>query len=360
MSEPIVQIVQARKRYGDVAAVDNVSLDIARGEFVALLGPSGCGKTSLMRLIAGFETPDSGDIFINGENMQGVPPHRRPVNMMFQSYALFPHMNVARNIGFGLKQAGASRSEIDERVASLLKLVRLENLGGRMPGQLSGGQKQRVALARALAPRPALLLLDEPLGALDRKLREETQFELMALQRELNLSFLTVTHDQDEAMAMAQRIALMRAGRIEQIGNARQIYEEPVSRFAAEFIGEVNLFEGRLEADAAGVSFITPDAGGFSARLPAASTTHGAALLALRPGRLRLSPESGKPDAANEVCIPGAVTDFAYRGSAMTWRIDAGGKVLRVAGSSTNAQQFQRGDQVLLSFDPAHARILPP
>ncbi|MBM3608468.1 MAG: ATP-binding cassette domain-containing protein, partial [Alphaproteobacteria bacterium] len=239
MSEAIVRIENATRRFGAVVAVDDVTLEIARGEFLALLGPSGCGKTTLMRMIAGFEELDAGRIFIDGVDMHGVPAYRRPVNMMFQSYALFPHMSVARNIGFGLVQAGIARGEIETRVAQLLKLMRLEGMGGRMPHQLSGGQKQRVALARALAPRPRLLLLDEPLGALDRKLREETQFELMALQRELGLSFLAVTHDQDEAMAMAQRIALMRAGGIEQIGDARQIYEEPASRFAAEFIGEV-------------------------------------------------------------------------------------------------------------------------
>jgi len=356
MSEAIVRIENATRRFGAVVAVDDVTLEIARGEFLALLGPSGCGKTTLMRMIAGFEELDAGRIFIDGVDMHGVPAYRRPVNMMFQSYALFPHMSVARNIGFGLVQAGIARGEIETRVAQLLKLMRLEGMGGRMPHQLSGGQKQRVALARALAPRPRLLLLDEPLGALDRKLREETQFELMALQRELGLSFLAVTHDQDEAMAMAQRIALMRAGGIEQIGDARQIYEEPASRFAAEFIGEVNLFEARLEQTAAGLQFVSDEAGGF--HLSAAAGAPARAFIAVRPERLTL----GQKRTGKNVELEGVVADLAYRGGSTVLRIEAGGKILRAA--LTNAGQggeiFARGDRVFAGFGLDDVRIVPP
>jgi putrescine transport system ATP-binding protein len=250
---PLITIDGVTKRYGAVVAVDHLSVEMEAGEFFALLGPSGCGKTTLMRLIAGFETPDEGRILIDGQDMAQVPPHERPVNMMFQSYALFPHMSVAKNIAFGLVQAGLSADKIRTRVDELLQLVQLKGFEARKPDQLSGGQRQRVALARALARRPKLVLLDEPLGALDRKLREETQFELMRVQRELGTGFVLVTHDQDEAMVMAQRIAVMRAGRIEQLGSPRAIYEEPKTRFVASFIGDVNLLEGEVVASAEGL-----------------------------------------------------------------------------------------------------------
>ena len=216
---PLLSVEHASKRFGAVAALDDVSLTVDPGEFFALLGPSGCGKTTLMRLVAGFETPDSGRVTLAGQDLAGAPPHRRPVNMMFQSYALFPHLNVFDNIAFGLRRQGASRAAIFARVGELLDIVQMQNLGARRIEQLSGGQRQRVALARALAPGPSLLLLDEPLAALDRKLREETQFQLKDIQRRLKTSFVIVTHDQDEALALADRIAVMRAGKIEQIGS---------------------------------------------------------------------------------------------------------------------------------------------
>ena len=243
-------------------AVDRLSLDIRAGEFFALLGPSGCGKTTLLRMLAGFETPDEGRILLDGTDIAQVLPHQRPVNMMFQNYALFPHLSVRDNIAFGLKRAGMPRAEIDARVAEMIALVKLEGLEKRKPDQLSGGQKQRVALARSLARRPQVLLLDEPLAALDKKLRESTQLELMELQRRLGMTFIIVTHDQEEAMTVADRIGVMDAGRLEQVATPRELYEAPRSRWVAEFVGDVNLFEGEVESREAGrLTVATRDAG---------------------------------------------------------------------------------------------------
>src|ERR1017187_313874 len=243
-ARPYVQIDRVTKSFGDFKAVDDVSLKIYKGEIFCLLGASGCGKTTLLRMLGGFETPSSGRILIDGEDMTGVPPYERPVNMMFQSYALFPHMTVEQNVAFGLKQDRVPRPEIAERVATMLELVKLGGLGKRKPHQLSGGQKQRVALARSLVKRPKLLLLDEPLGALDKKLREHTQFELVSLQDKLGVTFIVVTHDQEEAMTLASRIGVMNHGEIVQAGTPSEIYEFPNSKFVADFIGSANMFEG--------------------------------------------------------------------------------------------------------------------
>ena len=248
-AKPFVRIRNVTKKFGDVTAVDNVSLDIFKGELFCLLGGSGSGKSTLLRMLAGFEDMTSGSIEIDGQNMAGVPPYKRPVNMMFQSYALFPHMSVADNIGYGLKRDGMPKNEIQNRVAELLHLVKMDKYGGRKPHQLSGGQRQRVALARSLAKQPKLLLLDEPLGALDKKLREETQFELVKIQESLGVTFIVVTHDQEEAMSLATRIGVMDEGYIAQIGEPRDIYEFPNSRFVADFIGNVNMFEGQVIED---------------------------------------------------------------------------------------------------------------
>src|SRR5580704_11235058 len=247
--QPLLRIEGASKRFDAFAAVDCLSLDIYQGEFFALLGPSGCGKTTLLRLIAGFEHASAGRILLEGIDLLPVPPHRRPVNMMFQSYALFPHLNVEANVAFGLKQEGLPKKQIAERVADMLTLVKLENFGRRKPSELSGGQRQRVALARSLVKRPRVLLLDEPMAALDKKLRGETQFELMDLQRRLGLTFIIVTHDQSEAMTVADQIAVMDRGRLIQVAPPAEIYERPNSRWVADFIGSVNLFEGRVGND---------------------------------------------------------------------------------------------------------------
>src|SRR5579864_6870025 len=244
---PLLRIEEVVKKFGGFRAVDGVSLDIAAGEFFALLGPSGCGKTTLLRMLAGFETPDEGRILLDGADIAQVLPHQRPVNMMFQNYALFPHLSVRDNIAFGLKRAQMPRSEIATRVAEMVALVKLEGLEKRKPDQLSGGQRQRVALARSLARRPRVLLLDEPLAALDKKLRESTQHELMELQRRLGLTFIIVTQDQEEAMTVAGRIGVMNTGRLEQVAPPRELYEAPRSRWVAQFVGDINLFEGELD-----------------------------------------------------------------------------------------------------------------
>src|SRR6202142_3747400 len=244
---PLLRIEAVGKKFGGFRAVDALSLDIRAGEFFALLGPSGCGKTTLLRMLAGFDAPDAGRILLDGRDIAQIPPHQRPVNMMFQNYALFPHLNVRDNVAFGLKRAGMPRRQIKTRVAEMVALVKLEGLEKRKPDQLSGGQRQRVALARSLARRPKILLLDEPLAALDKKLRESTQLELMELQRRLGLTFIIVTHDQAEAMTVAGRIGVMDAGRLEQVATPRELYEAPRSRWVAEFVGGINLFEGQIE-----------------------------------------------------------------------------------------------------------------
>src|SRR3954468_1784181 len=245
---PLLRIEGVGKRFGTFRAVDRLSLDIRAGEFFALLGPSGCGKTTLLRMLAGFETADEGRILLDGKDIAQVPPHLRPVNMMFQNYALFLHLSVRDNIAFGLKRAGMARGNLAERVDEMVSLVKLGGMEKRKPDQLSGGQKQRVALARSLARRPQVLLLDEPLAALDKKLRESTQLELMDLQRRLGMTFIVVTHDQEEAMTVANRIGVMDAGRLEQVATPRDLYEAPQSRWVAEFIGDVNLFDGEVSS----------------------------------------------------------------------------------------------------------------
>ncbi len=350
------------KRFGAVTAVDDVSLEIAQGEFFALLGPSGCGKTTLLRMLAGFETPSEGAITLDGVDLVALPPYRRPVNMMFQSYALFPHMTVAGNVAFGLRQDRVPRAEIAERVAEALALVELSPLARRKPHQLSGGQRQRVALARSLVKRPKLLLLDEPLAALDKKLREQTQFELMAIQQRVGITFVIVTHDQDEAMTVADRIAVMERGRIAQIDTPAAIYEAPRSRYVAEFIGDVNIFEGRAgtaKGDGIAVELADAPAGLAAAARADAPVAGDAVLLAVRPEKIEIAAEAPPPGTAN--AIAGEVTEIAYLGSTSTYRVRlASGRT--VVSTRTNRLRrggaaIDRGTRVHLSW-PVEASIL--
>lgn len=319
--EPLVRFDGVTKRFEQVVAVDDVSLAIAEGECFALLGGSGCGKTTLLRLLAGFERPTSGRVFIGGVDMTDVPPHQRPVNMMFQSYALFPHMNVERNVGFGLRQEGLPKDEIRERVDAALELVELGNLGRRRPDQLSGGQRQRVALARALVKRPKVLLLDEPLAALDKRLREQTQFELMRIQDEVRITFIVVTHDQEEAMSLAHRIGVMNAGRIVQTGTPREIYEAPANRFVADFIGSVNLFEGKVagQKDAAVTVEVDGISGGIVAHHDAPLANGARCTVALRPEKIRLLDADPGPSATN--LLKGVIDEIAYLGASCIYRV---------------------------------------
>src|SRR6266704_1807761 len=330
---PLLRIVGVAKSFGGFRAVDRLSLDIRAGEFFALLGPSGCGKTTLLRMLAGFETPDEGRILLGGKDIAQVLPHQRPINMMFQNYALFPHLTVRDNIAFGLKRAGMPRSESNARVAEMVALVKLDGLEQRKPDQLSGGQKQRVALARSLARRPKVLLLDEPLAALDKKLRESTQLELMELQRRLGMTFIIVTHDQEEAMTMAGRIGVMDAGRIEQVATPRELYEAPASRWIAEFIGDVNLFEGQIESREAGrLAVSTRVAGTIMVAEPRQPITKTVVAVAIRPEKVKLSRRAPVSDEGNAHSInrlEGIVTDVSYLGGITTYKekIDSGAVV---------------------------------
>ncbi len=359
---PLIKIRNVIKRFDGFVAVDDVWLDIYKGEFFSLLGPSGCGKTTLLRLLAGFEQPTSGTIEIDGVDMAGVPPHRRPVNMMFQSYALFPHMTVEQNVGFGLKQEHVPRREISRRVGEMLELVQLADLGRRRPHQLSGGQKQRVALARALIKRPKLLLLDEPLGALDRRLREQTQFELVNIQETLGLTFIIVTHDQDEAMTVSTRIAIMDRGRTVQVGTPGEIYEYPNSLYVAGFVGDVNVFEGRVvEAGKDHVTVRSPESGcdiytdrGIDA-VPGQE-----AYAAIRPEKIEIG--KAPPADARFNCVTGRVFDIAYLGSLSTYHVRlATGEVVKVSAANRSRlveRPITWEDQVWLWWPPSASVVL--
>jgi putrescine transport system ATP-binding protein len=345
------------KRFGDFTAVDGLSLEIHEREFFALLGPSGCGKTTLLRLLAGFETPDEGRVLLAGEDLAGIPPYRRPVNMMFQSYALFPHMTVFGNVAFGLKQDKLPKDEIAARVNEMLALVQLTSLAARRPDQLSGGQRQRVALARSLAKRPKVLLLDEPLAALDRKLREETRFELKELQRRLGTTFVIVTHDQDEAMTVADRIGVMNNGKLAQVGAPVDVYERPASRWVAGFVGDVNLIEGHVTA--VYPSFVMVEREGMRLRVAHAPVAPGPIAVALRPEKIRLL--HAVPDGSFENGAAGTVTDIGYLGTVSHYKVRLDdGLVLKAAAMNEQppARTIRVNDRVWLSWTPEAGVLL--
>lgn len=362
-AKPLVEFRNVTKRFGTVTAVDRLSLAIHQREFFALLGPSGCGKTTLMRMLAGFEQPDAGEILLDGVDITAVPPHKRPVNMMFQSYALFPHLSVGDNIAYGLKREGLPKAEIAARIEAMLGRVRLKGMEKRRPDQLSGGQRQRVALARALVKQPKLLLLDEPLGALDKKLREETQYELMDLQADLGLTFMVVTHDQDEAMTMADRMAVMDHGRLLQIAPPDLIYEAPSSRFVAEFVGDINLIKGKVTAVAGDlVTLESGPAGVIELDEDAPSCRPGDELtVGLRPEKIAL----GHDEPAQGVNkVAGEIWDIGYLGDMTMVQVMVGGdegKLFKV--SLTNRTRrierpFAWEDKVWLSWDVEAGMVL--
>jgi putrescine transport system ATP-binding protein len=353
-AEAYIRIDNVTKRFGSFVAVNNVSLRIFKGEIFCLLGGSGCGKTTLLRMLAGFERPSAGAIYIDGQDMAGIPPYERPVNMMFQSYAIFPHMTVAGNVAFGLEQEKLSRDEINTRVAEILDIVKLGEYAKRKPHQLSGGQRQRVALARSLVKRPKLLLLDEPLGALDRKLREHTQFELLSIQERLGVTFVVVTHDQEEAMTLSSRVGVMNHGEIVQVGTPRQIYEFPATRFVADFIGSVNLFEGQLTEDEH--DHVRVKCEGLPAPV---YVDHGMSApplalcwVAVRPEKIVLSRE---PPAGPDNWAQGTIHDIAYLGDMSVFVIRlSGGREVRVTQANRTRkpeEQFTWDEAVYLSWD---------
>jgi putrescine transport system ATP-binding protein len=359
---PLIRFERVTKRFGAVTAIDDLSLNIYEREFFALLGPSGCGKTTLMRLLAGFETPTTGRVLLGGEDLAGVPPYRRPVNLMFQSYALFPHMSVFDNVAFGLRQERTSREEIAARVDEMLNLVNLSGLERRKPDQLSGGQRQRVALARSLAKRPKVLLLDEPLAALDKQLREQTQFELMELQVKLGMTFMIVTHDQEEAMAVADRIAVMDRGRIVQMGTPAEIYEQPATRYVAQFIGDVNLIEAKASGrDDKGLLLQSETIAAPLRAIADERVTSGMDVtIALRPEKVKITVR--KPADAAENTVRGVVTGIAYLGDFSIYRVTLeNGVVFKAARPNVTRvsdQPIAWNDKVFLSWTPEAGVVL--
>ena len=361
-TKPLVQIKGLTKKFGDVIAVDNVDLDIYQGELFCLLGGSGCGKSTLLRMLAGFEYPEAGTISIDGMDMSNVPAYERPTNMMFQSYALFPHMTVEKNIAFGLQQDVMPKDEIADRVHDILKLVELEGYKKRRPQQLSGGQRQRVALARSLVKEPKLLLLDEPLAALDKKLRKQTQFELANIQEQVGVTFIVVTHDQEEAMTLSSRMAVMDAGRFKQIGTPTEIYEFPESRFVADFIGSANIFEGRVSEDGSDHVRVSTNVGEVYINHGQSVAENKQIWVGLRPEKINLSITPPKNTGPNQ--IMGQVEDIGYLGETSIYKVRLqNGQIVDVTATNqrrpmNRTHSITWEDTVFLSWEPESVMLL--
>jgi len=361
-TKPLVQIKGLTKKFGDVIAVDNVDLDIYQGELFCLLGGSGCGKSTLLRMLAGFEYPEAGTIQIDGMDMSNVPAYERPTNMMFQSYALFPHMTVEKNIAFGLQQDVMPKDEVADRVHDILKLVELEGYKKRRPQQLSGGQRQRVALARSLVKEPKLLLLDEPLAALDKKLRKQTQFELANIQEQVGVTFIVVTHDQEEAMTLSSRMAVMDAGRFKQIGTPTEIYEFPESRFVADFIGSANIFEGRVSEDGSDHVRVSTNVGEVYINHGQSVAENKQIWVGLRPEKINLSITPPKNTGPNQ--IMGQVEDIGYLGETSIYKVRLqNGQIVDVTAPNqkrpmSRTHSITWEETVFLSWEPESVMLL--
>mgnify|MGYP001429501432 FL=1 len=359
--KPYIQIENVTKKFGDFTAIDNLTLDIYKNEFFSLLGPSGCGKTTLLRMLAGFEKITDGKILLDGEDISEIPPHLRPINMMFQSYALFPHMTVEKNIAFGLKQDKMPENLINQRVEEMLELVELTDFAKRKPNQLSGGQSQRVALARSLAKRPKLLLLDEPLGALDKRLREQTQFELMDIQEKLKVTFVIVTHDQEEAMTVSSRIGVMDSGNLIQVATPAEIYEAPINKDVADFIGDVNLLKGIYKGqNEIGTQLLSDDSNSIIYATQKVDAAIGNQLwFAIRPEKLEISKRLPKNE---HNILKGTIEDIAYGGSFSTYHVKLENgiilKAIRANRERTKEHHLTWGDEVFLQWAPHSAVVL--
>jgi spermidine/putrescine transport system ATP-binding protein len=358
--ETVIGIEHATKRFGDFVAVDDVSFSIPRGEFFSMLGPSGCGKTTMLRMIAGFEALSAGALRIDGRDMAAVPPYRRPVNTVFQNYALFPHLSVFENVAFGPRIKGIDGAALEQRVRTMLEVVRLGELAERRPAQLSGGQRQRVALARALVNDPSALLLDEPLSALDLELRRQMQLELKRIQREVGITFVFVTHDQEEALTMSDRIAVMRAGRLEQLGDPQEIYDTPATPFVARFIGIANLLPAEIAGSGERVTIRLAGDTVLEVPHPGTAVAAGARTLCMiRPERVTLHPQGLPPGVGG---LPVTVTDLVFQGAVLRYglRDPSGGEIVAHVESQDRDPSIRVGDRVWAGWDPAAARLLPP